>query len=632
MPNLRRTLLNVALLVFLLLPHFPARAQGGVSVDIVTAPDLSAFPSISFLVDVFDAQGSFVSGLTPGNLTVLENGTVITPTSLQQQTLPLKLVVAINSGPALSVRDSFGLSRYDKAVAVVKNWAAARPGDNTDDLSLVWDGGIITSHVSPLNFLNRLEIFDPSLRTSTSSVAALSFALDVAQEQNTVPGIKPAVLFITDHLDRENQLALESLASRAVQAGVRVHIWLVDSQDFLSHPGSLALQDLASRTGGRYLAFTGSETLPDPEEWFGRLRNTYQLTYQTEIRSGGDQTVSVQLAADGLTGTSQARGFQVALTPPSALLVSPPIQIVRQNPEDPFDLAGFLPTEQVIEILIEFPDRQPRDLVRTTLYVDDQIAAENLAPPFDKFTWDLTGYQATGSHSLMVEVVDELGLSQASAPIPVQVIVVTPPGGVIGFLLRNQIAMTIVIVIAAGGLLLGILLYSSRRGWFSLDAWRKERARQADPLTQPVPTSVRPGAPQPDKTPAFPWLRRRAAVPSAYLVRLTRDGQPMQGDPLALGLHEVTFGTDPTQASYVLNHASVSQLHARLRLDESKRFVLYDQNSVAGTWVNYEQIGPEGRALQHGDVVNFGQLTYRFVLGKPPASKPPVITPHDDST
>ena len=45
---------------------------------------------------------------------------------------------------------------------------------------------------------------------------------------------------------------------------------------------------------------------------------------------------------------------------------------------------------QPLEIIVEFPDGHPRPLVRTTLYVDGQIAAENTAEPFNAFTWDLT--------------------------------------------------------------------------------------------------------------------------------------------------------------------------------------------------------------------------------------------------
>jgi hypothetical protein len=55
-----------------------------------------------------------------------------------------------------------------------------------------------------------------------------------------------------------------------------------------------------------------------------------------------------------------------------------------------------------------------------------------------------------------------------------------------------------------------------------------------------------------------------------------------------------------------------------------------NQNSVAGTWVNFDPITKEGCVLKHGDVVNFGHLTYRFVLTKPPATPKPTVTPNID--
>jgi predicted component of type VI protein secretion system len=53
---------------------------------------------------------------------------------------------------------------------------------------------------------------------------------------------------------------------------------------------------------------------------------------------------------------------------------------------------------------------------------------------------------------------------------------------------------------------------------------------------------------------------------------------------------------------------------------------LQDNNSIAGTWVNYEVVPREGHRLSHGDMVHFGQLTFRFTLRTPPEVKKPTIT------
>jgi pSer/pThr/pTyr-binding forkhead associated (FHA) protein len=88
---------------------------------------------------------------------------------------------------------------------------------------------------------------------------------------------------------------------------------------------------------------------------------------------------------------------------------------------------------------------------------------------------------------------------------------------------------------------------------------------------------------------------------------------------------ETVFGADPTQCGQILDDPSVSAVHARLRLTEDGGFLLLDNNSVAGTWVNYEPIPREGCRLAHGDMVNFGQVLYRFVLKTAPETSKPTV-------
>jgi predicted component of type VI protein secretion system len=87
----------------------------------------------------------------------------------------------------------------------------------------------------------------------------------------------------------------------------------------------------------------------------------------------------------------------------------------------------------------------------------------------------------------------------------------------------------------------------------------------------------------------------------------------------------MTFGIDPVQSSYVLDDASVAPLHARLRQTDDGGYLLQDNNSIAGTWVNYEPIPREGYRLTHGDVVHFGQLMYRFTLRAAPTPQRPRV-------
>lgn len=628
MPNkkfLQQTTL-LLLILSLTFPGAPVRAQGSQAFTIIGPPDFSNFPIITALLDTFDDQGQFVAGLSPSSVAVLENGQSIVPDSVHQLDIPVAVAVAINSGPSLAVRDGLGKSRYEKIAAVISNWAAAHPTDSTDDFSLTWNGGIIASHFLPAAWRNRFDSFDPALRTSKPGLSALSFALDAAQNVQTVLGEKKSVFFISGKLENSSLTTLQDLTDRAKNNNVRINVWIVDSAANLTQPGAVALQDLAESTGGHFVTFTGSETLPDPETWLSPLRHIYRVTYTSKIRATGQQSLSMQVNTTGLNLTTQPVSFRVEVEPPSPAILSAPIEIIRKNDDKPFDTASFLPRQFEISALIEFPDKFSRKLVRTTLYVDGKKAAENTAAPFDKFIWDLSKYDISADHSLEVEAEDELGLTRKSGATPVKVIVTEPPGGIPGLLLRNGSAVVVSLIILVGAILLALLFLGGRKRFASLAEQRRARLRNLDPVTQPVIVTFEKRSSEPRPNP-FPWLRRKNTQPPAYFVKLTADGQPLPGDPIALNNREMIFGTDPTQATNILDHPSISPLHARLRMNESGSFQLVDQNSTAGTWVNYEPVSRDGRTLKHGDMVHFGQFMYRFVLSKPPATVKPTITP-----
>jgi hypothetical protein len=622
-----RILLMGCLLVALLPQAARAQSESGQGSALLYDVTVGDFPEINGFLDLYDGQGQFVRGLSPATFSLLEDGKTIRPSRVNLREIPLQVVVAINASSSLAVRDGQGLSRYDKAAIALAEWAASRPADSGDNISLTWNGGIVASRVTPLTWRNRLEIFDPQLRTSTSDLSALAFALDAALDMPVPPGGKRAILLLSDHLDNQSAAGLNDLTTRANLAGVRIFVWILDSADFFDHSGTQALRQMAAATGGRTFDFSGVETLPDPESWFDNLRWGYTFSYNSLVRNSGQYSLSGLASIDELSLTTNSVSLALKVEAPNPILLAPPAEIVRQNAEDPFNLEASQPAQQQLEILVEFPDGNPRPLTRAALYVDDELAQENTEPPFELFTWNLRPYLVSGKHTLRVEITDSLGLSSASVITPVDVVVVQPPGGIFGIFLRNRVALVTSAIILAGFVLLLALFFGGQKTFTRLAERRRIRARQLDPVTQPLKAENEPpSGPKSARNP-FPWLRRKAPAPPAYLVRLTSDLQPIPGsDPIALSAPEMTFGADPTQATNVLGDACIAPLHARLQRT-GEQFLILDNNAVAGTWVNYEPIPQEGQALAHGDVVNFGRLTYRFVLGKPPAPQKPTLTP-----
>ncbi|HEY69596.1 MAG TPA: FHA domain-containing protein [Anaerolineae bacterium] len=84
---------------------------------------------------------------------------------------------------------------------------------------------------------------------------------------------------------------------------------------------------------------------------------------------------------------------------------------------------------------------------------------------------------------------------------------------------------------------------------------------------------------------------------------------------------ELNLGRDASLAAFPIEDPSVSPLHARLIRSASGRYLLRDQGSVAGTWVNYEAVSEQGRELKHGDVIHLGRVAFRFQLKNPPPER-----------
>ena len=628
-----RKFLAVFLSVYLLFAGLnPARAQSAVRLSLYTLQTAS-FPAMTAGLDVFDATGNFVTGLTPDTVTLLEDNQPRPLNSLEELQPGAEFALALDPGPYFAYRDANAVNRFDKIVQVVKDWAAAHPDSLDDDLSLLPTGGTPATHLATTAaFSDALTAYQ--LLSLVSSPETLSRALDVVSEPTSQTGRKPVVLYITSVPTEGDFPVLQNLTQRAVAEHIRVHIWIVASQDFFSTSGATALKDLAIQTGGQYVFFSGEEPLPSPEIYLAPLRHAYRLEYSSGILTSGGHTLTVQVNLNGEMVTSAALPFELDVQPPNPILLAPPVQIVRTAPDERTTAASsFLPTQQPISIIIEFPDGRTRPLVRTALYVDGVLADENTAEPFDQFTWDLRGYAASGQHILTLEAVDNFGLSKVSLGVPVLVTVVRPQDGLLPWLSRNSLWVALGAILFAGGGL-GVILSRGRvKKRRSAIVSRGSRvvvpvpakqsrflhgARGRDPLTQSVPTG---GG---KRGLRLPWTR--PAKPSdAYLVRLKDDGQPITAPSIPITIPEMTFGSDPIQATRILDDPSVSPLHARLK-EEHGEYILSDEKSVAGTWINYEQLTTP-RRLQHGDVLHIGRLSYRFMQRKPPERPTPQVIP-----
>lgn len=611
--------------------------------------DTSQFPILSAYLDVRDEQGHFVPGLNAADLRVLENNHSQPIDNLIQLSPGTQFVTAIAPGDSMSIRDGLGNTRYDYLSQALSHWARQLPSPPQDDLSLVVDSGPQVIHTTDVNeWITSLENYTPTTQ-SDANLLVLSAALDTVNDPTEQEGTSRVVLLITSPLVEGSEIGLNNLLRRANQEGIRIFVWFVAAPEYFDSPSAILLQELAAQTGGEFFAFSHDEIIPDLETYLSPLRSVYSLTYTSQLSTSGTHEVSIEVNTLELQTISSPRRFELQVEPPNPIFVSPPSEIMRAKAE----LTGpegkeitpapdqdlLMPSNQTIEILIEFPDGHSRQIITSTLYVDNIIADQNTSAPFEKFTWDLSEYTSNSSHSLRVEATDSLGLTGKTVDFPVQVTVTANAATNMLQVISQQGALSVGIVVAAtGGILILVLIIGGKirpRVYGQPQTTRKNTRRQTttrkrdDPLTQPIQSQTEA------KSNWSKWLKRsqrkKAPTALAFLTPLSDETNGKNISPISITTGELMLGSSPAHATVILDDPSIENLHACLRHEENT-FRLLDQGSAAGTWVNYLPVSQSGVLLTHGDIVHIGRMKFRFTLRKPVQVRKPLVLYEEVST
>lgn len=156
--------------------------------------------------------------------------------------------------------------------------------------------------------------------------------------------------------------------------------------------------------------------------------------------------------------------------------------------------------------------------------------------------------------------------------------------------------------------------------------------QRKDPVTQPVTINsslpIKVKAVSKSWRERFSWLtRKEKPIPAmAYLIPLVGSDEPTLPATLQITNQDVTLGSDPHQASLVIVDRSIEGVHARIH-HADKTFLITDEGSGAGTWVNYERISSQGSYLEHMDIIHLGRIGFRFKLSEPGPLREIVVTP-----
>lgn len=598
----------------------------------LTPPQLGSFPLVETYLDVHSSDGSFWHGLQPSQISLLEDDQPAQNVTLQEMRLGVQLVVAVNPGSEIALRNSRGTSRYELIYQVLKQWTIARAGSTIDDLSLLVTDGSSASHLSDLqDWLAAMPATLTNARQAVPSLDNLSQAIDLAADPTPRAGMGRAVLWITPPLENNQTQALADVTSRANQQGIRIHIWLVTSTEVRGTSAEEQLIALASQTGGQFFRYSGQETFPDLETYLEPNRNIYRLSYTSQIRQSGTHQVRVEIQTETETISTPPQSFTVNLQAPNPAFINPPLSITRQPPSELSGMAAadiptadYPPTELELHILVDFPDQQVRSLERTALLVNGVVIDENTAPPYDVFQWDLRGIAESGSYTLQVIAEDILGLSGSSIETIIEVNVKLPANSFWVLLARNTPTLIGLAVLLTGAVALLLMVVGGRIHPHRLSIHRLRRAKNDQVQTAAPPSDEQAS---PAWTGRLHWPQRRVKPHAdAYLTPLEVEDAIASSPPFALTAAEVTIGSDPQRATLVVSgDPSVEGLHARVKKNETGAYILTDAGSVAGTWVNFTLLPTEGVCLEHNDLIHLGRSSYRFTQTHPAHLRKPVI-------
>jgi len=612
-PMLRVGAFTLVCLIILntLIPSAVASAQTNTSV-FASPPDLSYFPTIRSTFKVRDEFGLPIQGINASQVTVHEDGRVIAINELQEKYSGVHFTLAINADKQLDIRDAAGVSYYEILLSGINYWQERLSSSEQDLWSLIVNEGQQYIRLNDPNaWVSAISAYQPDMRHTQGSLASLSSAVDLTSDTSINPEIDQVLLYITPPPELENIADLNTIKMRALQQGLHVNVWMVGNIEILNTDRVQALKSLADETGGKFFLFSGTQTVPDPQNYISGLGTSYYLSYTSQILGSGTHIHNISITLGEQEIKSPEVNFYIEVIAPNPIFLSPPVEITRTiMPESSESDQVSNPDLKEIEVLIEFPDGHPRLLNYARLYVNDVLVQENTAPPFGKFNWDLSAISKDCTCSLQIQLEDSLGLQSSSLILPVQVHVEYSD-------LNGQNSNFSDVKWLLVGIISFISLLALSISVFFILRKSKQNSRPILERKNKHKSSKR--------TKKYIFKPSSPLNSSAKFIRLTHENQISAESPIILTQDIVTFGKDPVLANCVLLDPSIEPLHARLHHTPEDKYILADLGSVAGTWVNYAPISKQGTPIENGDLIHIGRMAFRFSINHAPPYRKPKI-------
>lgn len=247
--------------------------------------------AVNVLVSVTDSKGRFITDLPRERFQIFEDGKKQRITNFTHETeLPLQIGLLIDT--SASVRPKL---EFEKTAATNFVRSVLRPQDQV--LLVEFDSGV--SLIS--DFTNRPTVITRQLQSlrAGGGTALLDAVYAVSRDKMTTPGVRKALVILSDGADLNSTRSLKEAVEMAQTSGVT--LYGIGTSRFgasADHKGEEMLTDLAEGTGGRAFFPYGEATLSDSFQQIDQeLRSRYSLAYipANKARDGKFRKIRVKI-------------------------------------------------------------------------------------------------------------------------------------------------------------------------------------------------------------------------------------------------------------------------------------------------------------------------------------------------
>jgi len=594
-------------------------AQAGILAPRIHGVDVTQFPTVTLFLQVIDLSTGAPVPQKPQGITLIEDGQAIPDeeVTISQISAGSDIVILLDASQSIispRSRGYTGKSRLDEARelvrAIVSNMGErsrvallAPVGEALDFIGgvgkegtpLTTNGGAVANALEQMEFPPR-----PRGKEATPLFDLLGRALDVLHNAPGRMGRPGMVIVLSDGVDFLSDQQVLDVTRRAQERQIVVHaIQIGPAQGRGSERAMENLRRIAGQTGGQVKIY-GRDDLAAFYDSLKRWGLVNLLQYRSQVRQSGQHQIVLRLSVGGQAVEASA-GYALTIRPPA----------VRIEWEGGEEINAREVLSLPVTIHVEWTDqRGAYGVIVKGVRVGEafvnfrqESASQEGARVTVRGVVDLSGAPA-GVYALRVDVEDNLGLpAQGTGPLIRRPMAASSPAG------RGILDLLPVLssTLALAALMVAVFAFTRS------PRLREAAATMAQPIVQRIKEVTEP---------FFPAGAARGSEPArAWLVVVEGEADRR---PIPIRSTHVRLGRDESLANIVFNDRTVSRLHCRIEEVEEGVFMIYDEGSTSGTYVNYEQVPINGARLQDGDLINLGrlQLAFRLKLDAQPARAP----------